>query len=779
LTSENQIPLRPLCLKNNILPIIIHITTENMKPIRLLLLSLASLMIISCSSNKSDNNGDIIIENDQTKLIISKDGYAKSLVCKSTNEECLIKGKKIPVCTITQERPYQNEIKLAYPTKETTFKSNSVRRDGDNLIVGFDLIPWEAFISLKITSAYIGFTIENFKLTVEDYGISMDEPAISEMWFLQLPIRNRAHYGDWLNVIWDNDQAVNILATDPYARIDSEEEEGYRILKAGVADKVKLKGAGAALIACPTDKLLDNIARAEDDFNLPHGVNSRRSELYNASYYWAYDVVPDNIDRHIKYAKMAGFRAFMLYYPSFIEGSGYRKLGNYDWRKPEFQNGRDDLEKMLNKIREAGMVPGFHFLHSHIGRDSRYITPVPDYRLNLLKIFTLAAPLSKTDTTIYVEENPESITMTEDRRVLKIGTELVSYKNYTASRPYKFTGCARGIDETTVNSQPAGYMFGLLDVSEFGATSVYINQNTDLQDEIAKKIGEIYKAGFQFVYFDGSEGVNPPFWFNVSYAQWRVYSQLRPEPLFAEGAAKTHFSWHMLTRGNAFDVFQPEYIKDAVRKFPAEEAPRMEDNFTHINFGWLGYWLPDQRTIGTQPDQLEYVTSRAAAWDCPVSIQANPELFAAHLRTRDNMEVLRRWEEVRAKHWLTEGQKQMLRNLKQEHILLINEKDEFELVPYDQIMNVANGNREVIAFTFKRNNDQYIVYWHIAGNKKLELPINSNDFTLMEMPGKEIKVISENEGKTIVPVGDRLYIKTNILTRDELASAFGNARIID
>lgn len=750
-----------------------------MKSILLYALALASLIIVSCSGNKTDNKEDIVLENDQVKLIIAKEGYAKSLMYKPTGEECLITGKKVPLCSVTQERPYQNEIKLAYPTKETTFKANSLRKEGDKLIVGFELIPWEAVIKLKITPAYMGFTIEEFRLTVEDYGISMDEPGISEMWFLQLPVRNRPHYGDWLNVIWDDKQAINILGTDPYARIDSEEGDGYRILKAGVTEEVKLKDAGAALIVCSTDKLLDNIATVEDDFNLPHGVSSRRNDLYNASYYWSYDVLPGNIDEHIKYAKMAGFRAFMIYYPSFIDSRDYRKLGDYDWRKPEFKNGREDLEKMLNKIKEAGMVPGFHFLHSHIGRDSRYITPVPDYRLNLLKMFTLAAPMSKTDTTICVEENPANITMTDNRRVLKIGTELVSYKNYTTSRPYKFNGCVRGIDETTVNSQPAGFIFGLLDVSEFGATSVYVNQKTDLQEEIALKLGEIYKAGFQFVYFDGSEGVNPPFWFNVSYAQWKVYSQLKPEPLFAEGAAKTHFSWHMLTRGNAFDIFKPEYLKESIRKFPAEEAPRMRDNFTHINYGWLGYWLPDTNTVGTQPDQLEYVTSRAAAWDCPVSIQANLELFAAHPRTPDNMEVLRRWEEVRAKHWLNDQQKQMLMDLKQEHILLINEKNEFELLPYDQIMNIANGAREIMAFTFKRGSDIYAVYWHISGSSKLELPIASGDFTLLEKPGKEIQILSEKDGKTVIPADNRRYIKTSKLTKDQLTEAFRNAKIIN
>ena len=391
-----------------------------MKKFHMFLLTMASISIVSCIQDKTVSKEDIIIENDQVKLVLAKDGYAKSLIYKPTQEECLIPGKKIPISTITQERPYQNEIKLAYPTKETTFKANSLRREGDKLIVGFQLIPWEAVIKLKITSNYIGFSLEDFDLKVKDYGINMDEPPISEMWFLQLPVRNRAHFGDWLNVIWDKEQAVNILGTDPYARIDSEEGEGYHILKAGVVEKVKLKGVGAALIVCSTEQLLDNIARVEEDFKLPHGVNSRRNELYNSSYYWSGDVVPDNVDQHIKYAKMAGFRTFMIYYPSFIDSRDYRKLGDYNYRQSDYPNGRDDLTRMLNKIKNAGIVPGFHFLHSHIGRDSKYITPIPDHRLNLLKIFTLAAPIGKNDTTIYLEENPANITMTDDRRVLKI-----------------------------------------------------------------------------------------------------------------------------------------------------------------------------------------------------------------------------------------------------------------------------------------------------------------------------------------------------------------------
>ena len=122
----------------------------------------------------------------------------------------------------------------------------------------------------------------------------------------------------------------------------------------------------------------------------------------------------------------------------------------------------------------------------------------------------------------------------------------------------------------------------------------------------------------------------------------------------------------------------------------------------------------------------------------------------------------------------------MLRNAEQEHILLLNEKNELELVPYDQIMNVANESREVRAFTFKRNKDLYAVYWHISGDKQLELPVNSGRLTLMESLGQEIQVKpGSNENTSVLPVGNRRYIKTSKLTKEELIEAFKNAKIID
>ena len=737
---------------------------------------LASLFL---SELTMDETQDVTIENGLMRLVITDTGMARSLVFKPTDTECLAQGKRVPVSTITEPRPYQNEVKLAYPNKKTTFKSNAVRMEGDRLIIGYELIPWEATVRVTIAEDYMAFTLEGFSLT-EDYGIAMTEPPISEMWFLRLPVRERGHWGDWLNVIWDDDVAVNLLAAEPCANADSEEAEGYRILQAGTDADVRLAGVTAALIVCARDELLDKIAVVEEDYGLPHGAASRAQDLYTASYYWTSTVNPTNVDEHIKYARMGGFRLMNIYYPAFLESRGYRLIGNYDVYRQEYPNGKADLTAMLTRITEAGLTPGCHFLHSHIGRDSRYVTPIPDHRLNLSRIFTLARSLSETDTTIQVEQNPIHSTMTMNRKVLKIGTELVSYEGYTTTPPYTFHGCVRGIDKTTVNAQPKGHMFGLLDVSEFGATSVYLDQYSDLQDEVADGIAELWDAGFEFIYFDGSEGVNPPFWYHVAGAQHRVFAKLKPEPIFAEGAAKTHFSWHMLTGGNAFDVFRPEKLKEETVRHPFREAPRMRDNLTRLNFGWLGYWLPDEETIGTQPDQLEFVTSKAAAWDCPVSIHADPGKLARHPRTADNFEVLRRWEEVRARKWLSDEQKQMLRNPEQEFILLLDEESNFELVPCDRVPGVAGGSSDVIAYTFERKGALYAVYWHISEDRELELALKPEDLVVLESLEEGIGASpGERKDTSLVPLGNRRYLRTDRSRKDELIAAFGGARILD
>lgn len=710
----------------------------------------------------------LVFENEFMYLRVGNNGIAESLVYKPLGEECLKDGIKLPLCSVTKERLFNNELKLSHPNKRMTFQANSLCMEDGFLIVGFELLGFKAKVEVKDGGRYLAFKLVDFIVHPEDYDyLKMDTPPVAEFRLLQLPIAERGHYGDWLNVIYDDQVAVNVLATSPYPRIDSERYEGYRVMTADTIRGIKLKDCGAALIAASKDTLLDAIEKVEEDYDLPKGVKSRRAKTINASTYWTADATPENIDEHIAFAKKGGFRMMLMYYTCVVkEKGGYRWNGNYDFRD-EYPNTYEDLKKMLKKVKDAAITPGLHFLHTHIGIESRYVTPEADHRLNWKVNYTLAEPLDEESTVVYVEQSPEWAPMAEECRILQLDGELIAYEGYTTERPYCFTGCTRGYYNTNVTSHARGVTGGILDVSEFGATSIYLDQNSSLQDEIADKIAAIYNCGFEFAYMDGSEGTNPPFEFHVPNAQYRVYKKLNPAPLLVEGAAKSHFSWHMLSGGNAYDIFPTSIFKKMIARFPVEEAPRMAQDFTRINFGWWAYFED------TQPDTYEYGTSRAAAWNCPATMQANMKLFYSNARTADVLEVMRRWEDVRATGWLTPAHKEMLKDTDQEHILLINELGEYELVPYDRI---TTGDERIAAYYFERNGKDYVVCWHMTGAGQMELKLQASSISYSDSIGGAAIETKATEGGIMLPLEGRRYVCASC-AKDELLKAFAEAKI--
>ncbi len=281
-------------------------------------------------------------------------------------------------------------------------------------------------------------------------------------------------------------------------------------------------------------------------------------------------------------------------------------------------------------------------------------------------------------------------------------------------------GCNRGDIHNMPSSYDQGTPFGLLDADTWNMW-VRFNQRTSIQKELAERIGKIWhEAGFDFIYFDGAEDVHQPYWFYTSMAQYELYKQLDPAPVFSEGALRSHFGWHILSRGNAFDIFRPEVVKEATRSHPLAEAKIVVNDFTSIDFGWVDYVAPSEKTMGMQPDMYEYICSRGAAWDCPISIYGRLDQMEAHPRTDDNFEVTRRWENARIQGFFTKEQKDELKNPNQEHILLINEKGNFELLPHTQVMNIGNGNNNIRAFIFSRKNKTWVVF-DLSQKEVLEL----------------------------------------------------------
>lgn len=696
---------------------------------------------------------DVVIENAAVRLVIGADGAARSLIHKSTGEECLAAEVRTPICAITQYRSYDNENFLIYPAKPRVFPACRVERHGDRLYVGFEDTYDTAVIRLDIEDDYIGFSLERVDYRIEAYGVKR-QTEIDEFALLRLPLRPRAHFGEWLNVVWDDRVAVNLLGTHPGTRIDAFPTAEATTLYAGLDAQVGLFGPGAALVVSSREGLLPAIGQIERDYDLPRGVESRRDGSYRCSYYSLRGVTPENIDAHIEYARRGGFRTMMVYYVDFA-----RSCGHYGWRE-EYPGGMEDLRYVTDRIRAAGMIPGLHFHYSKVGVNDPYINGGhPDTRMNSVCELVLAEPAGAADTVLVVEGNTQGLRREEGRRLLHLGDELISYADCTTRPPYMLTGCRRGLH----NSQPAAHAAGsrarLLDVDDW-PLFVRIDQNTGIQREIAGRLGRIYaEAGFRFVYFDGAEDVPMPYWYNVSRSQSVVYDALRPAPLFAEGALKSHFGWHILSRGNAFDIFPPEYIRPAMKKYTLRCAARNAEDFTAVDFGWVNYLAPGGATIGMQPDMYEYIYCKALAWDAPVSLVGNLEELRRHPRTEDNLRVMERWERAKLADVFTPEQKERLKDPDREFFLFEDSQGRFELYPCRQL--TPDDESGVRAFLFRRGTKSCILYWHTSGEDQLRLTLPASRPTLTDDRGRRIAF--RREGRLcLLPAAGRAVLELDL-----------------
>ena len=747
-----------------------------------------------------DPTDAVVVENDDFRLIAGKDALVKSLVVKKTGEECVDAGMQLPLFTVTQDRPFHNEFKLIHPNKRTVYPATRLRRDGDILYAGFSHDLYEAQLALKTTPGYVTFTLIDFPVDRKptyDY-LRMDLPPVTSF-RIQLPIKNRANFGDWLNASWDEKAAVCVTGTSPHPDIDHEARAGAKILYAEAMAGIKLRGAGAALLAAPgREAFLDAMDALEKDFGLPRGVKSRRSpDVQEAIFHVCAASLPADIDELIFYAKKGGFKLMTFAYGDmFKTAPSWGLCGDYDW-KDSYPNREADLKAMLDKVKAAGIKAGFHTLHSHIGLQSRYVTPVADPRLNKTRRFTLAAPLSAAtnDTEITVYEPTDDVVMYAPCRILQFGGELVSYESYTTEPPYKFLGVKRGAHKTHVVAHPQGEVGGILDISEFGSPmSCYADQNTDLQDEVAVKLARAYNCGFEYVYLDGSEGVNRPFNYHVANAQLKYWKLLKPEPSFGEGAAKTHFGWHMLAGANAFDTFRPEIFKAKLREFPFKQAPITQQDMSRVDFGWWLFYSPSgsarstagaqmgmweygaQFTAGTQMDMWEYGASVAAAWDCAISILMPTAALKRHPRADDILEMMRRWGDCRRRGLFKDEWRPRLKNYAQEHHLVLDAQGDYDLVDYFPLV-VGNGQTPVRAFVFTKDNATWVVYWHGSGEGQLRLPIKAGAAALYDDFAGKAVAFKQDGASIVVPATKRLYLKTT-LARDAVEQAFATAALL-
>ena len=674
----------------------------------------------------------MVIENGAFRLTLAEAGYATSLVAKETGEECLAKGVKMPFCTLTQYRPYDNENFLTHPAKPTTYPAKRIVREGDRLVVEFEGTADIAHVALKVASDYVGFTLERLDFKIEDFGIKR-KTETDEFALVRLPIARREHFGEWLNVMWDDRTAVALLADAPETRADAfVREDGAYEFYAGMENRVKLEGCGAVLTAVAKSRLLDVLAGVERDYGMPNGAETRQKIGTSASFYWTSCITPQNADRHIAAAKACGLKYLMIYYHAFA-----RTCGHFDFDLKKYPRGLEDLKDVTGRIREAGLVPGLHFHYNKVTTNDAYVAGgVPDPRLHGVRNLLLARPLAAADTTIYLQGNPAGIvvepvaasdlaTRESARHLVQIGDELIRYARAVTTPPYRLEGCVRGALGTTAAAHTTSERFRHLNVDDW-PIFVRIDQDTDLQDEIAARLAALIGAcGFRMYHYDGAEDVPEPYWYNVPRAQTRVRRAIGEHQIWSRSAAQSQYSWHSITHGCGFDMFPHERLREAVRRYWSKKAFHLNESFTTTDFGSIDVRLPDEmrryadgtvrRTTGMQPDHAELIYAKSVAWDGCSGLRVYRDSELGHPLFADISAVMRRWEEVRAAGSVPEEMKRTMRDAYREWFIWPFGFDPKrpELVEYRQV--TSDDERPLRAFSFTRGGKGGLVYWAVKG----------------------------------------------------------------
>lgn len=207
-------------------------------------------------------------------------------------------------------------------------------------------------------------------------------------------------------------------------------------------------------------------------------------------------------------------------------------------------------------------------------------------------------------------------------------------------------------------------------------------------------------------------------------------------------------------------------------------ARYMAVNFTSVNFGWNIYLAPTPSSDGYQPDMYEFVCSRGAAWDSPISlVVTSPDELINHPRTEDNLAVIKKWEEARIANLFTDEQKEMLKDPYQEHILLKIDGNH-ELLPYKKVPDFASGDPDVSAFLFIRDSNTWVVYWHKNGAGQLEIPISGK---AMKVYNREMTVEDDHTRSgsvQILPIDNRRYLAFDLPER-EVIEILRRSKIIE
>ncbi|UCD49042.1 MAG: hypothetical protein JSW27_16085 [Phycisphaerales bacterium] len=357
-------------------------------------------------------------------------------------------------------------------------------------------------------------------------------------------------------------------------------------------------------------------------------------------------------------------------------GGRFFRFGDFVLNDQKWPEGWDTYGRIVKRLHDAGIGSIFHTYAFFIDKQSKYVRPVPDNRLDAFRVFTLAEGVDANATEIKVNEPTKGMTTVtgffeHNSVILHIGDELVTFGAVSQESPWRFVKVQRGALGTKAAAHDKGATarhlkecFGLL----------VPNPESTLFKEIASNHAEIVNScGFDGIYLDAIDGSSilrgpDECWYWADRFVFEIQRHL-DKPVGMEMSAMWHHFWQYRTRWQAWD-----YPQRGHKRFIDIHAASVNGGLLlPLHLGWWNFqhFNPPQ-VEPTYPDVIEYLGAKLIGWNAGISLTGgidHARLSAVPLFRRA-VDILRTCEEIRRGNTLDEAVKAQLRQPGKEFLLV-------------------------------------------------------------------------------------------------------------
>jgi hypothetical protein len=393
-------------------------------------------------------------------------------------------------------------------------------------------------------------------------------------------------------------------------------------------------GSKIAIFGAAEPAVLARIGEIEIAEGLPHalinGTWFKQSPETGRAYLIA-DFDETTFDAMLDYTQQAGLAS--LYH----EGP-FKSWGHFILDSAAFPNGIAGMKVCVDKATKKGIRIGVHTLSTFINTNDPYVTPIPDKRLSMTGSSVLSETIKATANEIPVASDQYFKNITSSTlHAVKIGDEIIRFREVSPAAPYKLLDCQRGMYGTKAADHPKGEMAGML----FDYPYNTLFPNVELQQEIAGNLGRFFtETGVSHMDFDGHEGC-------LSAGEGDYGMQIFADKVIKEtnhtlvnGTSRSyHYYWHLC---HYWNWGEPWYggFRESQGDYRLENQPFLERNYMPNMLGWFLL----SSTTGTE--DIEWMMARAAGYNAGFALVARYKSLQSNPNTAQLLALVKLWQEA-------------------------------------------------------------------------------------------------------------------------------------